>query len=294
MHPSIKLIRWYKKYGRELPWRITRDPYKVLVSEIMLQQTQVPRVLEFYDRWIRQFPNLETLAKASNADVIKAWAGLGYNRRALILRDAARHIVKHGVPKTAIEWQEIRGIGPYTAAAIAIFAQHEPIMPIDTNIRRVLGRLLLKKPFAELKDDHKIGRRSNDWLDVSEFWLVPQALFDLSTLVCKKDPLCRDCPLRKECSTAERFIERRVRIPKQSIKKAKERVRKGKKYPDRIYRGRILAFVRENPGVLVCMIGSQVDDAFSAKDERWIKAMLDRMTKDQLIETKHGKLYLKK
>ena len=100
MSPAEKLLRWYKKYGRDLPWRKTRDPYKILISEIMLQQTQVPRVLLFYKKWLTLFPSWKTLAKATNAEVIRAWAGLGYNRRALILRDIAKQVAHGGIPQT--------------------------------------------------------------------------------------------------------------------------------------------------------------------------------------------------
>ena len=128
----------------------------------MLQQTQVDRVVDFYKRWLKLFPTWKTLAGASNAQVIHAWAGLGYNRRALMLRDVARHVVEHGVPRTQEAWLAIKGIGPYTAAAVSAFAQKQRTLPIDTNIRRVLGRLLLGKPFTTLADDEKIRSKGFD------------------------------------------------------------------------------------------------------------------------------------
>ena len=123
MRTAQKLIAWYDANGRDLPWHRSRDPYRILVSEIMLQQTQVPRVLLFYAGWLKRFPDWAALAKASNADVIRAWAGLGYNRRAIVLRDIARQILAQlatcDFRLATFDWQRLKGIGPYTAAALA-------------------------------------------------------------------------------------------------------------------------------------------------------------------------------
>lgn len=164
MTSVVKLLKWYDKHGRDLPWRKTRDPYCILVSELMLQQTQVPRVLVFYPRWLATFPDWHALASASNADVIKAWAGLGYNRRALMLRDIAKQVVEKGVPQSEEAWRELKGIGPYTSAALAAFSLHHRTMPVDTNIRRVLARVLLGKPFPDLKDDDVIRDAAETFL----------------------------------------------------------------------------------------------------------------------------------
>jgi len=130
---------YYKKYGRHsLPWRKTRDPYKILVSEVMLQQTQVERVIPYYEDFIRTFPDVGTLAKAPLAKVLVAWQGLGYNRRAKMLHEAAKAVVKqHGgkFPKSATELEELPGVGPYTARAVAAFAYNTHDILIETNIR---------------------------------------------------------------------------------------------------------------------------------------------------------------
>jgi len=290
------LLKWYKKHGRDLPWRHTDNPYKILVSEIMLQQTQVDRVRLFYQAWLKQFPDWKTLAKASNKDVIRAWAGLGYNRRALMLRDAAKQVVQNGLPHTKEAWQSIKGIGPYTAAAISVFAQKQRHLPIDTNIRRVLGRLLLNKPFVQQKDDEKLQSMCDVILPKSgNFYDVPQAIFDLATMVCTKSPTCSVCPFKSVCPMSNKFLSGAVRIPKQSINRAKETKHRNKPYPDRIYRGRILKQVRESKtGVRHHTLGPLIDPTFDKNlDTQWFMAMIDRLIKDELIEQKQKRLLLK-
>lgn len=297
MTASSKLLAWYKKYGRDLPWRKTRNPYHILVSEVMLQQTQVDRVKSFYKAWLKQFPDWKYLAKATNEEVVRAWAGLGYNRRALMLRDAARQVVAHGVPTTIEGWRTLKGIGPYTSAAISAFAQKKRVMPIDTNIRRVLGRLLLNKPFPQPTDDERIQKVVEDFLPRrGNYFDVPQAIFDLATDICLKSPKCVECPLRKECPASKQFLSGNVVIPKQMVKKAVESRHLEKPHPDRIYRGRILKFVREaSRGVDPRTIGHAVDKSFDPiADREWVEAMIGRLIKDQLIEVRSKKVFLKK
>src|SRR5919198_6549372 len=132
-----ELLAWYAAHGRDLPWRRTRDPYAILVSEVMLQQTQVERVVRRYLAWLARWPTVRALADASPADVIRAWQGLGYNRRALNLHRAARVVAERGWPD---DLTELPGVGRYTADAIASFALGRPVLPVDTNVRRVLER----------------------------------------------------------------------------------------------------------------------------------------------------------
>ena len=131
------LLAWSATHGRDLPWRRTRDPYAILVSEVMLQQTQVARVLPRYLAWLERWPTVEALADTSSADVIRAWQGLGYNRRALSLHRAAQRVAADGWPD---DLTELPGVGRYTADAIARFAHDRPVLPVDTNVRRVLER----------------------------------------------------------------------------------------------------------------------------------------------------------
>jgi len=168
------LLTWFAENGRELPWRETRDPYAILVSEVMLQQTQVPRVVPRYLRWLERWPTVAALGAASTADAIREWQGLGYNRRALNLQRAARIVAADGWPA---DLTTLPGIGPYTAAAVRAFAFGEGVLPLDTNVLRVQERTA-----------HTFEPRS------------AQALFDLGREICiARVPRCGSCPLAELC-----------------------------------------------------------------------------------------------
>src|ERR1700704_6553728 len=141
MPPAESLLRWYADHGRDLPWRGTRDPYRVLVSEVMLQQTQAARVVPYLERFLARFPDERALAAAPTADILAAWSGLGYNRRALALQRAARIVAREGWPRDEAGLRRLPGVGPYTAAAVASFAFGAHVPAVDTNARRVIERL---------------------------------------------------------------------------------------------------------------------------------------------------------
>jgi A/G-specific adenine glycosylase len=165
---------WFVANGRDLPWRHTQDPYAILVSEVMLQQTQVDRVVPRYVAWLERWPTVTSLAAAAAADVIREWQGLGYNRRAIKLHRAARRVATLGWPD---DLTELPGVGPYTAAALRRFALGEDVLPVDVNVERVL-------------------RRTNAAFASS----AAQALMDLGATVClARIPHCDDCPLAAEC-----------------------------------------------------------------------------------------------
>lgn len=177
------LLAWFAEHGRhDLPWRRTRDPYAILVSEVMLQQTQVPRVVPRYLEWLERWPSATALAAAPVADVIRAWQGLGYNRRALSLHRAARRIAAEGWPD---DLTELPGVGPYTAAAISRFAFGRPVLPVDTNVQRV------------------VERSAADFSPESA-----AALMDLGAAVClARVPRCGSCPLAAGCPSRGRRFE---------------------------------------------------------------------------------------
>ena len=180
------LLAWYGENARDLPWRRTHDPYAILVSEVMLQQTQVVRVVPRYEEWLARWPTVEALAAATPADVIQAWSGLGYNRRAVNLHRCAQAVVaRGGFPRGPEELRKLPGIGPYTAAAIACFAFGAQIAAPDTNALRVLERA-----FPGIDVAIPEGR-AYEW---------NQALFDLGREVCiARKPRCGVCPLESGC-----------------------------------------------------------------------------------------------
>ena len=179
---KARLLEWYAAQGRDLPWRRTRDPYAILVSEVMLQQTQVERVLPRYLSWLERWPTAEALAEAPAAEVILAWHGLGYNRRAVSLHRAAQRVAREGWPA---DLTELPGVGRYTADALRNFAFGEPVLPVDVNIGRV-------------------RERTGEEFDAE----CAQALFDLGATVClARVPRCGVCPLAEGCPSRGRRYE---------------------------------------------------------------------------------------
>jgi A/G-specific adenine glycosylase len=191
------VLRWARTLHRPLPWRGETDPYRVLVSEVMLQQTQALRVVPHYERIVRMFPTIDALAAASSGDVIRAWENLGYNRRALNLWRAARAIVERGgFPRTVEELQTLPGVGPYTARAVASFAFGVDVAAADVNVRRVVARAHAVAPSApevQVIADGLVPRgRVREW---------NQAMIDLGAEVCRaRNPRCGGCPLRQMCA----------------------------------------------------------------------------------------------
>ena len=176
------LLAWFEENGRDLPWRSTRDPYAILVSEVMLQQTQVERVVPRYLAWLERWPTVEELAAASPGDVIREWQGLGYNRRALNLHRAAQRVVAGGWPD---DLTALPGIGRYTADAVACFAFGRDVLPVDTNVARV-------------------RERTRERFDAA----CAQALMDLGATVClARIPRCGLCPLATDCPSRGRRYE---------------------------------------------------------------------------------------
>lgn len=289
------LLRWYDRHGRDLPWRKTRDTYALFVSEIMLQQTQVSRVVSYYRAWLKQFPDWKALAAAPRSAVIRAWSGLGYNRRALMLQEAAKQVVSRGEPRSREEWLQLKGVGAYTSAALSVFANRQPHLPIDTNVRRLLGRAYLGLPYPKPSADARLIRFVQpSFQRMKRFYDVPQAMFDLANAYCTKQPQCRSCPVRLQCAAAPKFLSGRVRRVKRTVVKSKERVRAGKRFPDRIYRGRILRAVQERRwGIPVRDIGPLIDPGFDSHDDAiWVQGMLERLSRDGLIRVMKNRVKL--
>jgi len=197
-----KLLRWYRKNGRSLPWRDTSDPYQILVSEIMLQQTQVDRVIPKYLEFLSKYPNFQALASARVSAVKKTWYPLGYNARPVRLRNIAREtIMRYGgkLPQGDGELQSFKGIGRYTAGAIRSFAFKKDVPIVDTNIRRVLVRVFLGKPKLHPLDS-QIWTLAEELLPKGKTYDFNQALMDFGACICSaKSPACLKCPMKNNC-----------------------------------------------------------------------------------------------
>jgi A/G-specific adenine glycosylase len=207
---SRRLLAWFRRHGRDLPWRRTRDPYRIVVSEFMLQQTQVARVEQYYPRFLKQFPTVEALAGAKPGRVREAWDGLGYYRRAANLQRLARDVVREHegrIPRETEVLRRLPGVGRYTAGAVASFAFERAVPAVDTNVARVLrrafhpragsgaeGQAILWKAAAQLHS--RPGPRA---------WALNQAIMELGAVICTaRVARCGECPVASECKTGRK------------------------------------------------------------------------------------------
>jgi A/G-specific adenine glycosylase len=290
------LLDWYGLYGREhLPWRLTRDPYRIVVSEFMLQQTQVDRVLPLYQAFLALFPDFAALAQASTADVIRAWRGLGYNSRAVRLQRLARTVLEeHGgnLPEDAQALRGLPGIGPYTVAAVRVFAFERDDAAADVNIRRVVHRTVYGLEFPPKASVREVDAsacasvppgRGHDW---------NSAMMDLGATICTaRAPKCLICPLRPHCAAApidaaELAEAMRAHAPKRS---PQERIPFEK--TTRYVRGRIVDRLRElPPGQAVSFLDLHDElNRLVACDERAFKAVVRSLVRDGIVrESEQG------
>jgi len=209
-----KLIGWQRRHGRhDLPWQGTRDPYRIWLSEVMLQQTQVSTVIAYYRRFVARFPDVTALARATQDEVLQLWSGLGYYARGRNLHRAARRIAQHGFPRTAEKIAELPGVGRSTAAAIAVFAYGERAAILDGNVKRVLARAF------GLADEKSLWGQAERLLPQREVERYTQALMDLGATVCtRRTPLCHACPLASSCRAKK---ERRIaELPVPRVRRA--------------------------------------------------------------------------
>lgn len=280
--PALRdaILDWYASHGRQLAFRATRDPYAILVSEAMAQQTQASRAADAWIRFMEAFPTALALASATPADVLRAWQGLGYNRRAINLWRAARRIVEvHGgrVPADLEALQALPGVGPYTARAVAAIAFGLPVGPVDTNVRRVLGRIVGGGA------EHLAASALQDVADVA----VPRdrpgtwthALMDLGASVCRpRRPACEACPAANWC----RFAARAGSVPR-SDRRSSPGNREAQvpfATTSRWLRGRIVDRLRAaEPGTWL-----EVGDPIGGHGEAAVSAALDGLAREGLIE----------
>jgi A/G-specific adenine glycosylase len=212
------LFRWYRKNGRDLPWRQTREPYAILVSELMLQQTQVATVIPYYDEWLRRFPDFVTLAKARESDVLHAWQGLGYYNRARNLHATAKLVQERhsGIfPRDVATMRTLPGVGRYTANAVASFVFDQSVPIVEANIARVIARLSNERlPIDSARGQKNIWNHAADLLPSRRSTEHNSALMDLGALICtSRKPKCEICPVKKFCGATnpERLPVKRPR-----------------------------------------------------------------------------------
>jgi A/G-specific adenine glycosylase len=204
-----RLLRWFRKYGRDLPWRRTRDPYRVLVSEFMLQQTQVSRVEAYYRRFLERYPTIHSLAEAPAGAVRESWEGLGYYRRAANLHRLARALVEERagiIPHDPVELARLPGVGRYTAGAVACFAYERRAAAVDTNVARVLRRAFPAQPRSR-DSSEQVWETATALLPRrgATAWAFNQAVMELGALICTaREARCGICPVRAACATGLR------------------------------------------------------------------------------------------
>ncbi|MBI4536301.1 MAG: A/G-specific adenine glycosylase [Ignavibacteriae bacterium] len=277
------LLIWYTRHGRTLPWRNITNPYRILVSEIMLQQTQVSRVLVKHPTFLKRFPTMTSLANARRRDVVIAWQGMGYNNRAVRLHQLAGKIAdqyRGKIPQTFEELVALPGIGKYTANALlsSVFGKDVPV--VDVNVRRLLSRLFWKmRSTAETRSEGEIWQLATALLPKGRAYRWNQALMDIGATICTaRQPRCTNCPASRFCrSRTSMRRERPSRIYRESSLG---------RIPNRIYRGRIVERLRERKGarsIKLTELGRRIYPGFSARNERWLQGIVTGLERDGLI-----------
>lgn len=245
------LLKWFKKHQREMPWRGIDDPYKIWISEVMLQQTQVKKVVAYYERFITKFPNVHQLAAAQLQDVLKVWEGLGYYARARNLHKAAQIIVKEyngEITNDYAAFRKLPGIGDYSAAAVQSIAYNEPYAAVDGNIKRVLARLFqMDSPINDSTEAKHFQHKANQLLDKKEPGQFNQAMMELGATVCRpQSPTCLVCPVNVYCGSFQTARQDEFPIRKKSEKVQEHHIAAGV-----IYKGdKVLIVQRPNEGLL--------------------------------------------
>lgn len=295
-----RVIAWFVAAGRDLPWRRTRDPWSILVSEVMLQQIQVVRAVPFYVAFLDRFPTAAALAAATRAEAIRVWGNLGRYKRVVALHRAARIIVgEHGgrVPSDPALLRALPGVGPYTAGAVACFAFGRDEAFLDTNLRRVIHRLFVG---ADVPDrvvaERTLQRLAAAAVPAGRSWEWHQGLMDLGATVCSaRRPACERCPASDWCRARPAIGAAIAALPRR-MPSAGSRFR----YEDsnRYVRGRVLAHLRDRVdadgfgGVLsIAELGSRLRGDFSAEHVPWLTGVIDSLAKDGLAVAEERPVY---
>lgn len=292
-HFSEILLGWYSSHQRDLPWRKTVDPYHIVVSEFMLQQTQVSRVIEKYHQFLTLFPTIQSLAAASTADVIKAWSGLGYNRRALLLHRFAQEVVtryNNRIPSDPEQLLLLPGVGPYLKGSIASFAFNLPEPAVDVNVRRIFYRYFYGKDQGKpvgKKEEAQLSLLVREHIPDNKSAEFHNALMDFGSLVCTRDaPTCVSCPLRSSCAFGFIYETQKEKALYVMEKKQEKGVyERGKFIPNRIFRGRIVEFARKNEhrSFLFDDFGKSIKKDFTPHDQEWLLLLCKALQEDHLL-----------
>jgi A/G-specific adenine glycosylase len=294
-----RLPSWYAAEQRELPWRTTNDPYAILVSEMMLQQTQVDRVLPKYQQFLATFPTLAALAAAPTADVISAWVPLGYNMRAVRLQSIARQVIAEydgHIPDSIEGLLKLKGIGRYTAGAIACFAYSKQVATVDTNIRRVLHRIFLGLEYPAPKlNNSQVLTLAEQVLPPGEAYNWNQALMDLGATICSaNNPQCTRCPVQENCKAFAELGQYSL-FPTGDIlpqlRKVAEKKAGYQTLPftstNRYFRGRIIDLLRTVPAgqrMTLDTLGPKIKPGFGVDDLSWLQKIVTGLAKDGLLD----------
>ena len=285
-----RILSWYRRNGRPLPWRQTRRPYRILLSEVMLQQTQVARVEQRYREFLRHFPALSALARAPKRDVVLAWRGLGYNNRAVRLHALAHHLHSRNsgrFPHSISALMQLPGVGRYTAHAIAAFAFGQQVPVVDVNVRRVLSRICFPmKTTAAVADESTVWRVAADILPTGKAYDWNQALMDLGATVCAGvRPRCGACPVATTCVSRAVMIPARIRLSMQH-----ERSHRGT--PLRLYRGRVIEALRNahpRRSVSASRLGRSILPHFTEGDRQVFHRLLRGLERDGLVDVRRNR-----
>lgn len=278
------LISWYEVNGRALPWRRTRDPWSILVSEVMLQQIQVKRAIPFYEAFLARFPTALALAEAPLSEAIKVWGDLGRYRRVVSLHKTARILVKEfdgEIPSDRKVLVGLPGIGSYTAGAVACFAFEEDAAFLDSNVRRVLHRLFFGAEVPEqFATERELQRLAETMVPRGRGWKWGQSSIEFGATQCTtRKPLCEVCPLSALCAAQPMIRGLLASLPRGE--KATYRYEGSNRY----YRGRVLAALREAPeeGVPLRELGEGLREGFAEQDLPWLRHVVESLEKDGLV-----------
>lgn len=281
------LLTWFEANRRDLPWRRTRDPYRILVSEVMLQQTQVDRVVPYYERFLQAFPTVAALADAPTSVVITIWAGLGYNRRAVNLQRTAQAVMeRYGgeFPRDPARLLDLPGIGPYTSGAIACFAFEEPVAFLDTNMKRVIHRLVAGPDLPKARlSDRQLLSYAEQLVPPDDAWRWNQALIEFGALQCTaRKPACVICPLQKECAAFPDIQTVIATLPAGSRKKNEAPFEGSNRY----YRGRLVDSLRaaEGSGIALSTLGPLVRADYAPEHIEWLRQLVSDLERDGLAK----------